>query len=228
MPSATENTDKLSIADVIIQFIQSHRRLLTIFGISIVAIIVVISVLSISTEYLRNKAISIVEDFALRIEKVNEYDDEESKLEALVTITEELKAFSINSSGFPAARSWSLLGNLYAEQKLWVEAQDAWLNSANALPKSLIAPSVLYDAAVAAEESGDNAKAIELYQRIANEYNESFVLLPRVYFAIGRLSENQGDSKAALEAYKKMVEEWPSSGWTKIANGRIIMLAETN
>jgi TolA-binding protein len=83
----------------------------------------------------------------------------------------------------------------------------------------------LYNAATAAEERGDSLKALELYTRCAKEYEKTFPLMPRVYFAIGRIQESQKNNTEALAAYEKLVEKWPNDNWTKLARSRILMLS---
>jgi tetratricopeptide (TPR) repeat protein len=111
------------------------------------------------------------------------------------------------------------------ERKDWGEAEKAWTNSAKSAGKSYLAPVSLFNAAVAAEEQGNPARAISLYiESIAHE--SDFPGAARAQFAVGRLYESQGDNEAALEAYRVIPTKWVSeTTWVNLAQSRIIVLS---
>ena len=74
------------------------------------------------------------------------------------------------------------------------------------------------------EEGGDYAKAIQTYVQIVELYNDVSPEIAHVFFSLGRLNETHGTKEAAIEYYNRIVDEYPSSGWTNLAQDRIIYL----
>ncbi|MFA6507890.1 MAG: tetratricopeptide repeat protein, partial [Treponemataceae bacterium] len=150
--------------------------------------------------------------------------DDAKKNENVTALIADLKKVSIKK-GYAAARALSITASVYADKKEWAEAEKNWLEAAQVDPKSYLAPIALYNAAAAAEERGDNKKALELYNRCAGEFKDSFPLAPRALFATGRINEDLKDFTTANAAYKKIIEQWPNDSWTKLAHSRIISIA---
>jgi tetratricopeptide (TPR) repeat protein len=71
------------------------------------------------------------------------------------------------------ARSYSLTGDAYMEQKKYEEAADFYTKAANYEPNKYFSPTYLMKAALAYEKSNQNDKAIKAYQRVIDEYWES-------------------------------------------------------
>jgi tetratricopeptide (TPR) repeat protein len=89
--------------------------------------------------------------------------------------------------------------------------------------KTYLEPVAFYNGAVAAEEQGNTAQAIELYTKAASAAD--FPAASRAQFAIGRLQEANGKD-AALEAYKSLLSKWPNDQvWANLAQSRIIALS---
>ena len=72
-------------------------------------------------------------------------------------------------------------------------------------------------------ETAENlAAAVTLLERIVEEFDTPAI--PSVLFTLGRLSEQSELNDAAIEYYERLLDEHPSSGWTSIAQSRIIVL----
>jgi tetratricopeptide (TPR) repeat protein len=139
---------------------------------------------------------------------------------------EELGGFAKKNSGLAAAKAYSLSATIYDSQKKWELAEKAWAGAAAAAKKSYLAPAALYNAAVAAEEQGNDESAIGYYKK-ALEFGNSFIGAARAQFSVGRLEESKNNRDAALEAYRNLVSKWPSDPiWANLAHSRIIKLSE--
>jgi tetratricopeptide (TPR) repeat protein len=222
-----EKNEKRSFGDVLADFIGNNRKKLLIGMIAILALALGFVGVYALRNSLREKANTLVEDFARRYEVLVIDINEEEKAEEAQTLLDELEAFAKKTSGYAGARAYSLVAAIHAEQKNWAQAEDAWRSSAKKAGKSYLAPVSLFNAAVASEEQGNLDDAIELYAESAAHVS-LFPGAARAQFAVGRLRESQGDTQAALEAYKVIPEKWTDeSTWINLAQSRIILLSNT-
>ncbi|MDR2444529.1 MAG: tetratricopeptide repeat protein [Spirochaetaceae bacterium] len=138
-------------------------------------------------------------------------------------LLDDLRALGKSASGYPAARAWFMAANIYHERREWQEAQEAWLLAAEKGGSTHLTPVCLYNAAVAAEASGDTDSALSNYQKSLGFTD--FPAAAHAQFSVGRLEETKGDNEAAIAAYRAVIEKWPSdTGWTNLAHSRIVAL----
>ena len=71
------------------------------------------------------------------------------------------------------ARSYSLIGDAYMEQKKYEDAAEYYDKAASLQPNKYFTPTYLMKLALAFEKSNQNDKAIKTYQRVIDEYWES-------------------------------------------------------
>ena len=141
------------------------------------------------------------------------------------TLRGDLRAFAENARGYAGAKAWSLVGTIYAKEKKWADAENAFEQSAKKGAKTHLSGPSLFNAGVAAEEGGNVAKAIDFFTRSAGA--PASLIGARAQFSIGRLQEAQGDKEAARLAYRKVVEDYPDSSsgtWRNLAQSRLIVL----
>ncbi|MDR3166515.1 MAG: tetratricopeptide repeat protein, partial [Treponema sp.] len=166
-----EKNENLGINEKLNGFLQKNRRPLVIgLGAILVLLAVFIAALTIR-DALQAKAISAVEDLSRRYEVLLIDLNEPDKAEEVQALVDELTQFAKKHRGYAGARSYSLLAGIYAEKKDWAEAEKAWTNAARAAPKTYLVPVSLFNAAVAAEEQGNFAGAIELYTELLSLTN---------------------------------------------------------
>jgi tetratricopeptide (TPR) repeat protein len=219
-----EKKEKMSIGDAIADFIQNNRR-----GIIITLIVVVVAVAGCIAGFairsaLYDKALSALEDFSERYDKLVMDFNEPEKAADVQTLLDDITAFAAKQSGFAAAQAYSMAASIHAEKKDWALAEKAWTDSARGGAKTYLAPASLFNAAVAAEEQGKVPEAIALYTESAS-YAADFPEAPRAQFAVGRLLETQGDTQGALEAYRVIREKWAMAAvWINLAQNRILTL----
>jgi tetratricopeptide (TPR) repeat protein len=135
--------------------------------------------------------------------------------------------FAGKYSGYPSAKAWSVIADVYYGRALWKEAEDAYIKSAVTAKNIYIAPVSYYNAAVCAEESNNIDSAIEYYTK-ASEYPD-FPQGSHAQFSIGRLYEEQNKNDLAKSAYQAVVDNWTRDNvsdneWISLANSRLIAL----
>jgi tetratricopeptide (TPR) repeat protein len=223
-----ERTEKLSVTQILIDFIQKNRKVLIIcIAVILGAIIAFVAVSSIR-EYLQSRALSRVENLSRSYYTImNSYDETSDGTEqqfAIFNLLNELEVFQRENSGYAAARAYAISAAIYADQANWFNAENAWLNAAKAAAKTYFAPVAYFNAAVAAEEQGNIGRAIEHYNS-ALEFSDIFPAAPRAQFSVGRLYEVQANLIDALFAYQTLVDKWPGDQvWVSLAHSRILFL----
>ncbi|MDR1470522.1 MAG: tetratricopeptide repeat protein [Spirochaetaceae bacterium] len=210
-------------------FLQQKRKL---FAGLLAAVIGAIAVFFIAAGVLdadTKKKLAALEGLIERYDQLadligNEADDAASGIE---TLRGDLEAFAEGAGGYAGAKAWSLVGNIYAKEKKWADAENAFEQSAQKGAKTHLSGPSLFNAGIAAEEGGNAAKAIDYFTRSADA--PTSVIGARAQFSIGRLQETQGDREAARLAYRKVIEDYPDySGetWRNLAQSRLIVLDE--
>jgi len=216
----------LTVAEKLIEFIQKNRRVLvTVFIVIVVGLVGSLVGLTVR-EKLITRAFIQLDEFEQRhlalAGNINADGEEQPDVDALLG---ELEAFAAGNSRFPAARAHAIRASVFQEQQRWALARQAWLDAANAAPQTYFAPVALWNAAVAAEESGDPDAAIALHARIVQDHESAFFIAARSQFSIGRLEESRGGTDAAIAAYQSLVGKWPQDTHADFAQSRIIVLS---
>ena len=237
--AAQDKTDQMSaektqkIADLrftekLNDFLQKNRQSIFIVLIAIVAAIAALVIGLTVNEKQKASAFTKVDAFNERYVELYPYiaggeGDAASKQEEVISLLDEINAFAAKSSGFAAARSYSLSAEIYKRQENWPVAEKTWVLAAKAAANSYIAPISYYNAATAAEEQGNNRGAIDLYKQALGY--EQFPNAARAQFNIGRLEESENNRDAALEAYRNLLAKWPKDElWANLAQSRILVL----
>ncbi|MDR0640023.1 MAG: tetratricopeptide repeat protein [Spirochaetaceae bacterium] len=226
----SENTvAKLEKTRSLADFLQQKRK---IFIGSLSAVIGAIAVFFIAAGVLdadTKKKLAALEGLIEHYDKLadsigNEAADAGTNAE-IETLRGDLQTFAESARGYPGAKAWSLVGTIYAKEKKWADAENAFEQSAIKGAKTHLSGPSLFNAGVAAEEGGNVAKAIDYFSRSIG--TPASLIGARAQFSIGRLQEAQGDREAARLAYRKVVEDYPDSSgetWRNLAQSRLIVL----
>ena len=230
-----EKSEKPNINELIINFIQKNRKALLFTLGSIIVIIIGFIIFFSIQERLVLQAFIRIDELNTRYEDLVSsvgFDEEHEQLvisnelrNSMHILLDDLAGFTGSNKGFSAARAFALSANLHEIMSNWQEAEIAWTEAARAAPRTYFAPIAYFNAAVAAEEQGNNSRAIELFN-MAVDYGSDFPAAPRAQFSIGRILESQGDRLAAIAAYQSLVNNWPEDQiWANLAQSRILALS---
>jgi tetratricopeptide (TPR) repeat protein len=216
--------ESLSINERLNGFLQKNRRALFIGAAGGLVLLAGVIAAFLIRDALRTKAIGTVEELTLRYEILLMDFTDPGKEAEVQALTDELASFAAKHRGYAGARSYSLLAGIYAEKDDWPQAEKAWIQAAEAAPKTYLAPVSFFNAAVAAEEQGNAPGAIDLYTK-SLALADIFPAASRAQFSIGRLWEAQKNNEAALEAYQAVINNWPEEPvWTNFARSRMLIL----
>jgi TolA-binding protein len=126
---------------------------------------------------------------------------------------------------YGAQRALFIRADIAFHDKNWKVAETTYAELASRFPSSYLAPVSLINAAAAAENAKDIKQAIALDKKVLNYKGIVAPEVPEALFSLGRLYETSGDTKEAKTYYNELINNYPSSGWTNLAQDRIIYLA---
>ncbi|MDR2491387.1 MAG: tetratricopeptide repeat protein [Spirochaetaceae bacterium] len=206
-------------------FFQRYRKV--ILGMTLVVAAVVLGMVAFLSvqDIVTKKAIKDIEELAVRYNELKPSFNGENaeKMGDVDKLLTDLAAFAEKTGRYSGSRAWSMAGDIYAEKKVWLDAENAYINSAHTGKKTYLAPVSLYNAAVCAEEQGKNEEAREYW--VKSLAYADFPLAARAQFSIGRLWEKTGNVDEALAAYRLLVETYTKEAeWANLAQSRIIAL----
>lgn len=220
---ATDESQRRPI-DVLVAFLNRHRTTIMItIGVIVVAVVALVVVLTVQNSR-TERALTAVDELQQDFDDWLQSDPDE-QAEAYETLAEDVAAIIDGYSGtYAAARARLVDARALVELERWDEAAQTYLEVADTMPESYLAPVSLMDAAIALEHAGDPEGALEIHRRIADEYDGETAEVPRALFSIGRLSEQSDRVADAADAYRRLIDDYPASSWTNLARNRIITL----
>lgn len=225
MQHTKEPTLKEKFLNGLSDFIRQNRIILSIlFG----ALIVGIITFAVISEVTKNRLSGSTRHIETVQEKYDSWlgaETEENTATLEKEILEETEAV-INKYPklYAAQRAYFIRADLFFEKENWEKAIENYKTIRLQFPQSYLAPISLVNAAAAAEESGDRAGAIEIYNDLLEQYRETFPGTAEALFSLGRLYEQNGDFLAASRTYEDLEDNFSSTNWTKLARNRIIKL----
>lgn len=220
-----EKNEAPSVPERLNDFIQKNRRTIVVAGIGLLVLLAGFIAGVIIKDTLESRALGQTERFKERYDGLQGNINDDSQGEEVRALTEELSAFAANHAGYAGARAYAILGSLYGDKQDWASAEKAWTQGAQSAGNLYLAPVLLCNAAVAAEEQGNIQGAIDLYAQSVAQ-GEKFPGASRAQFQIGRLEETRNNKDAAIKAYRELVTKWPRDTiWVNLAQSKIIALS---
>jgi len=127
-----------------------------------------------------------------------------------------------NKNSYAGERALNTIAEIYYSRKDWKNAQEQYLAAAKASPKGYTNGLNYFNAAVCADEQGNQEEALSLYTKTLDV--ENFPIKSRSMFNIGRIQEQLARKADAIATYGKMAEQFPDDQWTLLAKSRTIAL----
>lgn len=207
-------------------FIGGHRKLLAIVGCVILVALIALGIILFVNDRNLDKRFeqidSLKSSYTALLSEDSSSADYQGKLDALIADAENLS--HVGGKKYPGARAEYLLGEIYWDQGNFQQAMDAFLNTHSRMPKTYLGSLSLFNAGACAEELGDDAKAMEYYQRIWDDYGNQAAESPKALFGIARLNEKAGNMELASATFQQLADEFPASEYGKLAQNRLLLL----
>jgi len=214
--------------DVFSNFLRRNRKGIYItFGVIVFLFFGAVVYLSLNN-YFQRKATAEVEELNSKYADLRLLLKDENYNDDVNALLEKLNTFVKGKSGYPGARGWTIIAQIYSGKEDWEKAEEAWRSAAKVGVKTYLAPAAFFNAAAAAENQGKINEAIELLEKSVT-YKFDFPAAPRAQFNIGRLNEQLGNIPSAVAAYRAILanEQWAKiEAWANLAQSRIIAIEE--
>ena len=145
----------------------------------------------------------------------------QSSYDALVTSLTDLSA---KGKKYPNLKAEYMLGMLSFEKEAYQNAMQAFLSVYSNAKGSYLGSLSLTNAAVAAEELGNNTLALEYYTKVLDEFGFSAAEAPKALFAQARLQEQAGNIELARATFRQLADQFPNSEFARLATNRLALL----
>jgi tetratricopeptide (TPR) repeat protein len=222
--AAAQPEEKKTLSDKVGEVIRKNRKIILI-ALGVVAAIVLIILVWTGVSSSRVRGAAKAFDAADKAWTTWQSESDQTKKDALVPdLEKQLDSLVSRYKGSYQAQQGLMMRAKMAEAaKDWEKAEGFWSSAAKVQPASYLTPIALEGAALAAEERGESAKAIEYYTSIVSSKTKA-VGLAHARFSLGRLYEGTGDYAKAKSSYTDLVSNHPDSDWAVLAKNRLIFI----
>lgn len=220
-----ENSEARTVSQYVAGFFKkAWLPLIVIIGLSLISVLALYIMEQVRIDNAAKATVVIEQLDALMASYASSAEGEEknAKEKEALALADQIIAGQPNT--FYAQRAMFHQASIKAQKKDFAGALTIYETLGNTTPRSFLSAISLFNASIAAEQSGDIEKAITLLSKIDSEFKELSAELPRALINLGRLQEAKKNTVAAMEFYNRLISEYPESDWTKIAKDRIIFL----
>ncbi|MBU8913456.1 MAG: hypothetical protein KOO61_05485, partial [Spirochaetales bacterium] len=189
MNTVESHDTKPNILDKLSHFLTRHRLALIIFLVVVaVAVVGLFVALEISTNR-TERALVLVEALQTSYGEwlLLDQDLRATEFDTLVSEIEDL--VDSYPRTYAAQRAVYLHAGALTELERWNQASEHYVDLADRFPDAYLAPISLTQAAVAAENNDDRELALDILNRLVEQYAAESAEIPRALFSIGRINE---------------------------------------
>lgn len=204
------------------RFLGRNKVALTIVG--LVILLVLVGLLVFNALYSRNleKAFDRIDKATTTYHTLVALDPEgEEYKTGKKTLKEDLTSLAKGKS-YPSLKAQYLLATIAFEDKDYKSAEDGFMAIYTAKKDTYLAPLSLFNAAVAAEDGGNDDQALAYYSRVWDEYGTDAPEAPKALFNQARLQGKQGQKELAKATYQQLIDQFPTSEYARLAQTAIL------
>lgn len=224
MAKVEEQSSTRQIVTKISAFIGRHRK---VFLVVLIILAVGIVGFVVGSEIMRgriNESTRLAEQLQETYEEFQIANDDEKDDLAAQILASTNAVVTTYPRLYASQRALFVAGSLQYDREIYDESIEYYDDLANRFPESHLAPIALFNAAVAAEVSGNSTRAVEYYERIVEEHGSDAIETPHALVSLGRLAESEARYSRAADYYRQVEEEYPTGSWTNVARARILSL----
>ena len=227
MAKKTETTASGRIAARFNAFLIAKKRILIITAAVIVLLVVGLWV-GLSIADTRADDLQVAIDNAQRTYSEWAFHEDRSSSEAQAmrqSLVEDLSALAQKGGrSYPVLKADYLLGLVSYEEGAYQQALESFSQVAQKGSGTYMGSLALFNAAVASEQLGDDAKALEYYQSVYDTYGSDAAEAAKALFSVARLQERAGNTELARAVLQQLADEFAASEYAKLARSRLVVL----
>lgn len=205
-----ENTAEQKLINGISAFFEKNLKTILIalaaVAIVVVAIVVIVGSSSKSSDSAQIKIAEMEEKYSeLAASETPDWDSYEAELATMV-----------KGSSYTSVKASYLLGLAHYDQEDYASAKDAFHKAYELNTKIYLAPIALVNEAACTEAMGDTTGALDLYNKVFDDYKESGVAA-KALFNVARIYLQQGNTQLAGTVFEQVATDYPNSEYGKLA-----------
>ncbi|MGE4583334.1 MAG: tol-pal system YbgF family protein [Sphaerochaeta sp.] len=139
-------------------------------------------------------------------------------------LVKNLNDLAAKGKKYPNLKAEYLLGMVSFEKKDYQKAMDSFLSVYSDANGSYLGSLSLTNAAVSAEELGNDSLALEYYTKVIDEFGLTAAEAPKALFGQARLQEKSGNAELAKATFQQLADQFPSSEFSKLAKDKLAFL----
>jgi len=212
-----ELTTEQKLQNNISSFFERNLKLLVICSAAVVVVVLAVVIITSSVKRANDKAMINIQDMENKVLSYNTLDDENKA--SLIADLEKAE----KGKGYVSLKASYLKGLAYFLGEQYNEAYEAFMACIDKDSSSYLSALAIVNAAACQEALGNTNAAVELYSRIANEFEVSSVGA-KALFNTGRIYYQQGNKELAKTVFSQLVDKYPSSEYSALANDIIVLM----
>jgi len=215
----SQNTEK---------FFQRNWKSIVTLSIVIVVLVLVVAAVSFfsnsKSEKLFERSGKLEEDFNA-LYRITDQESQEYKDHLSKFLADCDSLIADGKKGYTGLKAEYLKGLVLYSEKNYSDAETAFANVAANANGSYLAPLALIGEACAAEDGGNQDKALECYNKVWDDFGKDCPESPKALFNIGRIYEEKGDNELAKATYQQLVDQYGTlSEYSRMASSRVVIL----
>ncbi len=216
-----QNNDNKVVENKLSSFLNNNLKTIGIVAGVIIVVVIIIAIVNGVTNNTTNKNFDALDKAQTQYTTVISNPDSESYDADLAQAVTDLEALE-NADGYVGYKATYLLGINAFNAEDYQVALDYFLEVKESAKNTYLGSLSLSNAAVCAEQLGQDAKAIEYCQELIDTYSNDAAESPRAMFTLGRLYEAQGNSDLAQGQFQQLADQFPNSEYGKLAQNSLL------
>lgn len=223
----SKNKDLQEKEDVVLgnkvsSFLTNNIKFLKYIALAIVVIVIIIGIVNFS---LNNKAEKNIEaldvaqtQFSSAVNANPESDTYQQDLDEALAALTDLK----DEKGYVGFKSSYLLALNEFTNENYQAALDQFIDISNKASGTYMGSLALSNAAVCAEQLGDDSLVVEYCQQLIDTYGNDAAETPKTMFTLARIYEKEGNKELAQGQFQQLADQFPNSEYGKLAQNSLL------
>jgi len=203
-------------------FLSKNSKFLLYILIAAVAVLIVIGIVNISAHRKEIKNFDALEIAQTEFASATSADESsETYQQDLDKAIADLQALE-NEKGYVGYKASYLLALKDFSDKNYQSALDRFVEISEKASGTYMGSLALSNAAVCAEQLGDEDKTIEYCQQLIDTYGNDAAETPKTMFTLARIYEKQGNTELAKGQFQQLADQFPNSEYGKLAKNSLL------
>lgn len=204
------------------RFLGRNKVALMVIGLAIVLVLVVMLIFNAVYSKNLEKAFDKIDQATTRYSELVAMDPQSDDYKNGMQELKDMLGSLAKGKSYPSLKAQYMLATIAFEEKDYQSAEAGYMAIYNAKKDTYLGPLSLFNAAVVAEDSGNEDQALEYYTRVWDEFGTDAPEAPKALFNQARLQGKQGQNELAKATYQQLIDQFPSSEYARLAQTAIL------